>query len=98
MFWIAKGNESDEIINKLLTKNAGQLRHELTQLRVIGVVPKILFCKDKTFAALAEIDRQLNNADFGDDHVPIDLITKLKTEFELNTSLEPDVKVYYSLI
>lgn len=94
MFWVAKGNETDEIINKLLIKNAGQLRHELTQLRVIGMVPKILFCKDKTLATLAEIDRKLNVADFGDDHVPVDLISKLKTEFELNTGLTSDVKVH----
>lgn len=98
VYWVAKGNETDEVINKLLTKNAGQLRHELTQLRVIGVVPKLLFCKDKSTAVLAEIDAKLSAADFGDDHVPVDLVSKLKAELELNTSLEPDIKVKYIIM
>lgn len=45
VFWIAKGTENDETLEKLLTKNAGALRHELSQLRVMGVVPKINFVK-----------------------------------------------------
>lgn len=93
VYWLCKGNETDEVIHKILTKNAGQLRHELTQLRVIGVVPKILFCKDKTVATLAEIDERLKKADFGEDHVEVDLVSKLKTELELNSPLEPDIKV-----
>lgn len=98
VYWIAKGNEQDEVINKLLTKNAGQLRHELTQLRVVGIVPKIIFCKDKTLARLIEIDKKLAIADFGDDHVPLDIVSKLKTDLELNSPLEPEVKVYAVLI
>lgn len=94
VYWVAKGNEKDEIIGKLLTKNAGQLRHELTQLRVIGAVPKILFCKDKTLATLTEIDKKLGVADFGDEHVPLNIVDKLKTELELNTRLEPHIKVF----
>lgn len=93
VYWIAKGNEKDDVIHKLLTKNAGQLRHELTQLRVIGVVPKLLFCKDKTLARLIEIDRKLDVADFGDDHTPLDIVSKLKTELEFNTRLEPEIRV-----
>lgn len=98
VYWLAKGNENDEAIGKLLTKNAGQLRHELTQLRVIGIVPKILFCKDKTLATITEIDKRLETADFGEDHVPLDIVSKLKTELELNTPLEPHIKVYFTLL
>lgn len=45
VFWIAKGTENDEALEMLLKKNAGQLRHELSQLRVMGVVPQIHFVK-----------------------------------------------------
>lgn len=45
VFWIAKGTESDEDLEHLFTKNAGALRHELSSLRVMGVVPKINFIK-----------------------------------------------------
>lgn len=93
VYWVAKGNDKDETIHKLLTKNAGQLRHELCQLRVMGAVPKLLFCKDKTLAILNEIDRKLETADFGEDHVPVDVVSKLKEELELNISLPPKIKV-----
>lgn len=42
---MAKGTEEDEITEKLLKKNAGFLRHELSSLRVMGVVPMIQFVK-----------------------------------------------------
>lgn len=45
VFWVAKGNDNDEVIEKLLEANASALRHELSQLKVIGVVPKIKFLK-----------------------------------------------------
>lgn len=49
VFWIGKGTEHDDNIDKLLCANAGILRHELSQLRVMGLVPKINFVKGKNF-------------------------------------------------
>lgn len=48
VFWIAKGNDTDEVVEKLLEENACALRHELSQLKVIGVVPMIQFLKGLT--------------------------------------------------
>lgn len=93
VYWACKNSVDDEVIDKLLTKNAGQLRHELTQLRVIGVVPKISFFKDKALATIAEIDIRLAKADFGEDHVPVNLVSKLKSELELSSPLEPHIRV-----
>lgn len=45
VFWIAKGTKDDDILEALLMKNAGSLRHELSQLKVMGVVPKINFVR-----------------------------------------------------
>lgn len=52
VFWIGKGTENDDNIEKLLCSNAGALRHELSQLRVMGVVPKITFVKGIFFLVM----------------------------------------------
>ncbi|KAF2895204.1 hypothetical protein ILUMI_10976, partial [Ignelater luminosus] len=91
VFWISKSPEKDEIIEDILHKNTGQLRHELAQLKVVGVIPKIRFVKDKHYAQAIKVDNLLTKADFGDDYIPEDITTKLKTELELNTSLEPHI-------
>lgn len=42
---------------------------------------------------LFELDRQLALADYGDDHQPTQPYNKLKTELQLNLSLEPQIIV-----
>ena len=71
VFWLAKGDEDDEAIENLLRKCSGHLRHELSQLRVMGEVPRIHFVKDLEFAKYVEVERILKGADKGseDDEV-----------------------------
>lgn len=45
VYWIAQGDKMDEEIEKLLHANSGLLRHELSQLKVIGIVPMVKFLK-----------------------------------------------------
>jgi ribosome-binding factor A len=45
VFWLARGTESDDMVEKILKRSAGQLHHELSELRVMGVVPHIEFVK-----------------------------------------------------
>lgn len=45
VFWAARGTENDAVVERILKKSAGQLRQELTTLRVMGVVPHINFIK-----------------------------------------------------
>ncbi|XP_017785151.1 PREDICTED: uncharacterized protein LOC108568513 [Nicrophorus vespilloides] len=92
VFWLAKGTTSDQDIEAILEKHAGALRHEITQVRIVGEVPKIQFFKDKQFTNLAELDLRLSKADFGEDYEPIHHTTKLKTELKLDLSLEPAVR------
>ncbi|XP_044265211.1 putative ribosome-binding factor A, mitochondrial [Tribolium madens] len=92
VFWVAKGTQDDEIVEKLLKKNAGFLRHELSSLRLVGAVPMIHFVKDKHYAQIAELDSRLAKADFGEDHVPTEMVVKLKSQLELFTSLPCNVK------
>jgi hypothetical protein len=42
---------------------------------------------------VAELDRLLTIADYGEDYEPTDMGHLLKTEFTLNTKLSPEMKV-----
>ncbi|CAL8135527.1 unnamed protein product [Orchesella dallaii] len=63
VYWHASGTETNEVIEQLLARAAGHLRHELSQLRVIGIVPPIQFFRDKTFAKLQDVETLLNKID-----------------------------------
>lgn len=65
VYWLAKGGEDDVAIETLLRKCSGHLRHELSQLRVMGEVPRIIFVKDLEFAKYVEVERILKVADMG---------------------------------
>lgn len=47
VFWVCKGDASDNETEKVLNKVAGGLRHELSTLRVMGEIPYIVFVKGK---------------------------------------------------
>ncbi|KAL0869792.1 hypothetical protein ABMA27_006014 [Loxostege sticticalis] len=92
VFWVCKGNSTDEETEAALKRAAGALRHELSTLRVMGVVPHITFVKDKQEAQVADLDRRLAVADYGDDYEPTEMGHLLKTEFTLNKKLSPEMK------
>ncbi|XP_026476258.1 uncharacterized protein LOC113381745 [Ctenocephalides felis] len=99
VYWLAKGTEKDTEIENILKLNATQLRHELSQLRVMGEVPRIEFVKDKYYATIAEVDECLKQADFGPDYTPsIDYSNKLRSEFTLNMPLSQEIKNKLSLL
>ena len=72
VYWICNGTPNDDIIESTLTSHAHQLRHELSQLRVLGHVPPICFVKDQRYFKMAEVERRLAIADYGEDFVPTD--------------------------
>lgn len=71
VFWTADGPQTDERIEDKLVRLAGPLRHELSQLRLMGEVPKITFIKDRHYSMMSEVDAILAKADFGDDYEPV---------------------------
>lgn len=70
VFWLARGDGSDEKLETILSQSAGPLRHNLSQLRLMGEVPIIKFVKDKSYAKIVEVENLLRQADFGDDYEP----------------------------
>lgn len=67
--WIDSNNIVSDI-EETLKKCASQLRHRLTELRVIGYIPPIQFVKCRHINILKEIERRLAIADYGEDYVP----------------------------
>nr|CAD7196122.1 unnamed protein product [Timema douglasi] len=71
VYWLAQNSKEDNEIESILKCLAGKLRHELSQLQIIGMVPKVDFVKDKQYALMADVDELLLKADFGEDYVPV---------------------------
>uniref|UniRef100_A0A8D9DWN9 Ribosome-binding factor A, mitochondrial n=1 Tax=Cacopsylla melanoneura TaxID=428564 RepID=A0A8D9DWN9_9HEMI len=70
IFWTATEEQLDNGIQELLDTFAAPIRDQLSQLRVVGNVPKIIFVKDKYRSKLADINNILNKADYGEDFQP----------------------------
>lgn len=47
VYWLARDGVNDEELDKLLQCKSAPLRHELTQLHLVGIVPRIKFIKGK---------------------------------------------------
>lgn len=89
VYWMATGTLNDVKIENLLKRAAGIIKHELSSLRVMGVVPYITFVKDKKAGLVTEVEELLKIADYPDDFTPSQISTRLKEDFELQTEL-PD--------
>ncbi|GAB0100683.1 uncharacterized protein DMENIID0001_167590 [Sergentomyia squamirostris] len=88
VYWLAKGTDADDEIEMLLGRISGRLRHELSQLRLMGEVPRISFQKDLNFSKFADVDRLLEKADFGEDYVPLQMGQKLKENIAVDKNAE----------
>lgn len=86
---MARGDGSDAHLESVLSKSAGSLKHNLSQLRLMGEVPTIKFVKDKHYAKSVEVETLLSRADFGDDYVPSTPSQMIKNDLSCNT-LQPD--------
>lgn len=92
VFWLAQADENDKVVDDLLKSIAGPLRHELSQLRLMGEVPKIFFVKDKNYSKAAEVDILLSKADFGEDFKPTDPTLFMRAKPQLHMKLSEDIK------
>lgn len=71
VYWLAKGNDHDDEIQTVLNMAAHSIRHELSQLRLMGEVPKITFVKDRIYAKVLEVDHLLEGADLGETNLDL---------------------------
>lgn len=91
IFWTSSGVCDDEV-DRRLKSIAGPLRHELSVLRLMGEIPQINFCRDKSLAMSAKVDYLIRRADFGEDFVPTDPTLFIRNETKLETKLSDEVK------
>ncbi|KAL6422194.1 hypothetical protein ACFW04_010903 [Cataglyphis niger] len=68
VFWIHNNDDVSSLVSEeVLQKCAKIIRHELSQLRVIGIVPPIQFVEDKQFSIEKEVERRLTTINFEND-------------------------------
>ena len=91
IYWISDGPSPEEV-DKKLKSIAGPLRHELSVLRLMGEIPQINFCRDKSHISSSEIDSLLKTADFGEDFVPTNPTLFIKTEPTLEYNLSDEMR------
>ncbi|KNC26539.1 hypothetical protein FF38_04159 [Lucilia cuprina] len=66
VFWLSTGEPGkDALLEHELQRCSGLLRHELSQLGLMGVVPRIKFVKDKLYTNMNQVEALLRNMDFG---------------------------------
>lgn len=68
VYWIDNNAEKLDT-EELLQKCAFQLRHKLSQLRVIGIVPPIQFVKCKGIKIMKKIEEKLKIIEFEKDYI-----------------------------
>ncbi|XP_057321980.1 uncharacterized protein LOC130665549 isoform X2 [Microplitis mediator] len=91
VMWFSSNTKNLDHISDILHQTAFKLRHELSQLKIIGVVPPIIFVKDKQSASLANLEKTFETADYGEDYVPTVRIPP-KPELCLFTRLPQEVR------
>ncbi|XP_053599151.1 uncharacterized protein LOC103573065 isoform X2 [Microplitis demolitor] len=91
VMWFSSNTKNLDQISDILHQTAFKLRHELSQLKIIGVVPPIIFVKDKQSASLASLEKTFETADYGEDYVPTVRIPP-KPELCLFTRLPQEVR------
>ncbi|XP_063586061.1 uncharacterized protein LOC134763495 [Penaeus indicus] len=92
VYWISKEPQFDDSVSKVLQESAPRLRHELSQLRVLGHVPRITFVKDEKFYKMAEVEKRLSLADFGEGFEPTDATHHIKSSLTVTTLLNENLK------
>ncbi|XP_050538887.1 putative ribosome-binding factor A, mitochondrial [Daktulosphaira vitifoliae] len=91
VYWLSRSINDIPELEILLHSISGLLRHELSNLRIMGEVPIIRFFRDKTFDNVEAVNELLKKADFGEDFVPTcpTLMDNYQTIF---TNFEPEIK------
>lgn len=94
VFWFTteKDPHQQELLSKLLDKCANRVRYEVTQMRVVGNVPPILFVKDRKQGLSFQLDKLMLTADYGEDYVPTITPQSIKPELTLYSKLPADVR------
>lgn len=81
VYWTARGDSNCVELERILSRSAGAIRHELSQLRLMGEVPVIKFVRDRHYDRAIEVEQLLEQADFGEDFIPTTTSSLLSKDF-----------------
>ncbi|XP_078283106.1 putative ribosome-binding factor A, mitochondrial [Rhinoraja longicauda] len=91
-YWVPSGLlEKDNRIQKVLEKYSPRVRHLLITHQVMGCVPPVVFVRDREQAAIAEVERLLEIADYGPEETS-DISQDLDSihgQFPVDAALKP---------
>lgn len=63
VYWMGKDGGENQELENTLNRMSGKLQHELSQLHLMGEVPKIKFVRDKTSTGLHQVHEVLSKID-----------------------------------
>lgn len=87
VYWKISGkSEKDDLIQQVLEKSAPRIRYLLITRQVLGSVPPVTFIKDKQYAAISEVEKLLEAADFGPQESTGDSVSVVNDLRETSTS------------
>ncbi|XP_035900479.1 putative ribosome-binding factor A, mitochondrial [Anopheles stephensi] len=69
IYWFSTNLNKDVKIDGILRPLSSRLRHELSQLRLMGEVPQLTFVQDKRYYVESLLNSLLKQADYGEDGV-----------------------------
>lgn len=85
VYWSITGSSDFDFVQQKLQSIAGKLRTQLTRMQVMGIVPNIVFVRDKQASYMVELDTLLEEADYGEDYVPGQRKATIKDRFDTDT-------------
>ncbi|KAH8354638.1 hypothetical protein KR084_000252 [Drosophila pseudotakahashii] len=68
VYWMGKDGQTDDVLEEKLNRLSGKLQHELSQLHLMGEVPRIKFVRDKTSSGLYQVQAVLSTLDHQHKH------------------------------
>jgi len=68
VYWMGKDGSTNDVLEDKLNRLSGKLQHELSQLHLMGEVPRIKFVRDKTSSGLYQVQEVLSKLDIQNKH------------------------------
>lgn len=82
IFWTATSTEDFDGVQLKLNSMSKSLRHDLSQMQLMGNIPHITFIRDQKLSYYGELDVLISKADYGEDYTPGYRRTRINDDFK----------------
>lgn len=91
--WTATGTDDLDYVEQKLAMISRRLRHELSQMQLMGNIPHIRFVRDRELSYFTELDALIAKADYGPDHMQSNTSeSDLEKDFQPESEPSGDLK------